>query len=583
MIKCEQNICFCLGKKKFADRGGECLLINLHVKNLAIIDEIDVYFSEHLNVLTGETGAGKSIIIGSINIALGAKVSSDIIRKGADYALVELVFQVDERTIIDILQVIDIPIIEGQVIITRKVLNGRSICKMNGETVTITTLREVAGILMDIHGQHEHQSLLYKKNHLDIIDHFSKNDIKLIKDKIATRYCDYLSLKKEVDEASISEDERMREISFLEYEINEIQSARLQPKEDEELETQYKKLQNSNTIMEGLSSVYEITGESQFSLSDNIGRAVRTLNKLVEYDDEIQTFSIQLSDIENLMNDFNRELSDYMSEFNYDPHVFQEVEERLNLIHNLKAKYGNTLEDIMKYYNIALDKLDRYKDYDMYFTSIQSKLKKLEEDLLVECNKLSKLRKKNAKLLEEQILKALLDLNFLDVRFAINFNKLNNITGNGYDETEFLIATNPGEDVKPLSKVASGGELSRIMLAIKSVLAEHDHINTLIFDEIDVGVSGRTAQKVSEKLSLIAKNHQIICITHLPQIAAMADEHYIIEKSTNNITTQTTIRKLDQEESANEIARILGGAKITDTILTSAKEMKELAANTKKF
>jgi DNA repair protein RecN len=553
------------------------------VKNLAIIDEVEVDFSEHLNVLTGETGAGKSIIIGSINIALGGKVSADMIRKGADYALVELIFQLEEEAVLDKLKGLDISVSDDQIIISRKIMNGRSISKINGETVTNSILKEVAAVLMDIHGQHEHQSLIYKKKHLEIVDRYAKDEIGILKEKIAQAYEEYSITKKEFESAAVSEEERLREISFLEYEINEIESARLRKDEEGDLEQQHKRLSNANTILEGLSNVYEITGDSSLSISDNISRAVRVLNKLEDFDEEIHAFHLQLSDIENLLNDFNRELSDYMSDFNFDPVVFKEVDERLSYIHNLKSKYGNSIDEIFTYYNTIVDKLERYRDYDQYISDLKARIQKQEDQLEQYSSKLSKLRQKNAKQLSQKIYTALVDLNFLDVRFEIEFKKLERYTENGYDEAEFIISTNPGEDLKPLSKVASGGELSRIMLAIKSVLADHDAIDTLIFDEIDVGVSGRTAQKVSEKLSVIAKNHQVICITHLPQIAAMADEHYIIEKSSEADSTKTTIRRLNEDDASMEIARILGGAIITESVINSAKEMKELARNTKKY
>lgn len=559
------------------------MLLNLHVKNLAIIDEVEVDFSEHLNVLTGETGAGKSIIIGSINIALGGKVSADMIRKGADYALVELIFQLEEEAVLDKLKGLDISVSDDQIIISRKIMNGRSISKINGETVTNSILKEVAAVLMDIHGQHEHQSLIYKKKHLEIVDRYAKDEIGILKEKIAQAYEEYSITKKEFESAAVSEEERLREISFLEYEINEIESARLRKDEEGDLEQQHKRLSNANTILEGLSNVYEITGDSSLSISDNISRAVRVLNKLEDFDEEIHAFHLQLSDIENLLNDFNRELSDYMSDFNFDPVVFKEVDERLSYIHNLKSKYGNSIDEIFTYYNTIVDKLERYRDYDQYISDLKARIQKQEDQLEQYSSKLSKLRQKNAKQLSQKIYTALVDLNFLDVRFEIEFKKLERYTENGYDEAEFIISTNPGEDLKPLSKVASGGELSRIMLAIKSVLADHDAIDTLIFDEIDVGVSGRTAQKVSEKLSVIAKNHQVICITHLPQIAAMADEHYIIEKSSEADSTKTTIRRLNEDDASMEIARILGGAIITESVINSAKEMKELARNTKKY
>lgn len=559
------------------------MLLNLHVKNLAIIDEVEVFFSDHLNILTGETGAGKSIIIGSINIALGGKVSKDIIRKGADYALVELVFQLEDEQTINKIRQMDLSVDDGQIIISRKIMNGRSLSKVNGEIVTAALLQEIAGLLIDIHGQHEHQSLLYKSKHLVIVDRYAKDQIVSLKKDISDCYHQYTTITKEIEESFISEDQRLRQLSFLEYEINEIENARLIEGEEEQLFSRHKKLSNANTMMEGLSNVYDLTGGLSDSIGEQLSRAVRVLNKLEDLDDDVSSFSSQLNDIENLTNDFNRELADYLSNLNYDQEDFIVVEERMSLIHNLKAKYGNTISQIQEYYENGVEKLNQYKDYDQYMTKLVDDSKKVEAKLLELSTTLSNIRKDNAKKLSEQIMIALKELNFLSVEFEINFKKLDRYSEQGYDEVEFLISTNPGEDLKPLSKVASGGELSRIMLAIKSVMADNDAIDTLIFDEIDVGVSGRTAQKVSERLSVIAKNHQVLCITHLPQIAAMADSHYIIEKSSNQDTTTTTIYRLDEESSVQELARILGGAKITESVIKNAKEMKELASNTKLF
>lgn len=560
------------------------MLLNLHVKNLAIIDEVEVYFSDNLNILTGETGAGKSIIIGSINIALGAKIPKDIIRKGADYALVELVFQVEDSNCIAALKELDVPLHDNQVIISRKIMNGRSVSKVNGEIVPTSLLKDISALLIDIHGQHEHQSLIHKRTHLNILDRYAKDEIKDLKDKVARSYQSYRNVLNELNEAAVDEDKRLREISFLEYEINEIESARLKEGEEEELSEHYKKLSNANAIVEGLSNVYQLMGnDDSGSVSNSIGQASKILTKIESYDKEVTQFTNFVSDIEDMLFDFNRNIANYLEQINVDREELNITGERLDLIHNLKSKYGNTITDILKYCEESKIRLEKYLDYDNYINQLRKKVEIERTNLEDLSYRLSEIRKRNASKLSLEIKEALIDLNFLDVQFDMNFSTFSDFTYNGIDDAEFLISTNPGEDMKPLGKIASGGELSRIMLAIKSILANNDSIETLIFDEIDVGVSGRTAQKVSEKLALIAKNHQILCITHLPQIAAMADEHYIIEKKAIENSTTTKIRSLDNSESVQELARMLSGAELTETVIQNAREMKELASNTKKY
>ncbi|HHU74908.1 MAG TPA: DNA repair protein RecN, partial [Clostridiales bacterium] len=316
---------------------------------------------------------------------------------------------------------------------------------------------------------------------------------------------------------------------------------------------------------------------------DNVSRALKQLIKIVEYDEAIQSFLDQTTAIEGLLNDLNRDLSEYLSNLDNQEEELEEVTRRLDLINHLKSKYGNSLEQIMKYCSQCEEKLKIYRDYDEYIEKLEKKVKKAEEDLKNLCIRLSDIRKAKAKELTKKISEALVALNFLDVRFEMTFTQLNHYTAKGFDDAEFIISTNPGEPLRPLGKVASGGELSRIMLGIKSVLADKDEIETLIFDEIDVGISGRTAQKVSEQLAVIAKNHQIICITHLAQIAAMADSHFIIEKQSDGQSTETYIKEINEEESIVELSRILGGAKITESIINSAREMKQLANATKKY
>lgn len=563
--------------------GGIFLLVSLHVKNFAIINEVEVYFKDNLNIMTGETGAGKSIIIGSINAALGSKVSKDILRHGADYALVELVFETKDEVVFDAMKKLDLPIEGNQIIISRKIMPSRSVCKINGENVTATALSAIASLLIDIHGQHEHQSLLQKSKHLEIVDRFSKEEIGKLKQDLELCYKEYMSLKHEYEQASIDEDKRLREISFLEYEVNEIKNAALIIGEDNELSVTFKKLSNANTISEGLKNVYRFTGYEASEAGDLLGRALKQLTRISEYDDNIQVFLTQITDIEGLLNDFNRDLSEYLSGMDNYEEALEEATKRLDLINHLKSKYGNSVEQIQLYCKKCEEKLEQFKDYDSYlsklnqsFTAVEIKLKNLS-------GQLSEIRKTKAKELTSRIQEALFALNFLEVKFEMTFEQMDHFTANGTDDAEFIISTNPGETLKPLSKVASGGELSRIMLGIKSVLADKDEIETLIFDEIDVGISGRTAQKVSEQLSIIAKHHQIICITHLAQIAAMADSHYIIEKITDGISTQTLINELSEDESVDELARILGGAMITDRVKDNAREMKELAFTTKKY
>ncbi len=558
------------------------MLQNLHVKNLALIDEAEGDFSSGLNILTGETGAGKSIVLGSVSLALGGRYSADMLRKGADYGLVELTFgALSERTL-EKLKAMDIFPEDGQVMISRRLMEGRSVSRINGETVTISRLKEAAAELIDIHGQHEHQSLLFKKNHLSILDAFSKKASQ-IKQEVKNAFKEYKENQKELGDADTDESERMKEAAFLEFEISEIRDAGVTPEEAQETEDTYRRMISGKRISENLEEAYAyISGEGEGNASDAVGRAVRAMAEAADHDSRAEELYGQLLDIESLLGDFSRELRDYMDSLSFSPEAFYEVESRLNEINHLKSKYGNTVEEILEYCEEKEERLQILKDYDTYLEQLRAKTGESETKLRGLCETLSQLRKKEAKQLEKQIKKGLQDLNFLDVQFEIQFKETRGYTENGTDDVEFMISMNPGEAPRPLSEVASGGELSRIMLAIKSVMADKDEIETLIFDEIDVGISGRTAQKVSEKMGLIGKKHQVICITHLAQIAAMADAHYAIEKKVEKNVTKTTIFHLDEEEEIREIARILGGAKITDTVLENAKEMKILAAGLKR-
>lgn len=558
------------------------MLQNLHVKNLALIDEIEVEFGSGLNILTGETGAGKSIILGSVNLALGGRYSRDILRKGAQYGLVELTFLPENEKQIKKLEELDIYPEDGVIMLSRRLMDARSTSRINGETVTMARLKEAAGILIDIHGQHEHQSLLYKKNQIQILDAYAGEQLKETAKKVKDSYKKYKKCLEEWENSRIDESERAKEAAFLEFEIQEIEEANLTPGEDDQLESDYRRMNHAKNIAANAAEAYEYTGGmSGDSASDQISRAIRCMGDAARYDEKAEELYGQLSELDGLLNDFNRELSGYQESLQFSEEDFHETEERLNEINRLKTKYGNSMEEILDYCEEKKKRLQVLDDYDNYLMLLQEELGKQEKILKKASEELTEIRKRHGKLLTEQIKAAMRDLNFADVKFEIQFGELADYTANGRDDVEFLTSMNPGEPMKPLSEVASGGELSRMMLAIKAVMADKDEIETLIFDEIDVGISGRTAQKVSEKMAVIGDSHQVICITHLAQIAAMADTHYVIEKKVKKGTTRTEIRLLAEDESTEELARILGGAEITDTVRNNAKEMKELAKSHK--
>ena len=560
------------------------MLQSLHVKNLALIDEIEVNFKEGLNILTGETGAGKSIIIGSINLALGAKADKDMIRTGAEYALVELVFSVDKQKQIDIIRNMDLPVEENQIILQRRIMQGRSACKVCGETVTARQLKQLAEILLDIHGQHEHQSLLQAGRQLEILDAYAGEEIILHKEKLKDVYGQYRRVLAELADGEVDEETRKRETALMEFECREIAEAELTVGEDEEAEHTYRKLVNGQKIKEAVSAAHSLCGYEEGGIGGSVGRALREIRSVSAYDEALGEYEQQLLDIDNLLNDYNRAIADYLSELEFDGELFERTERRLNQINHLKSKYGSTIEEILAYREKSEQALDKYRDYDAYRMKLTSQADTLKDEALSICAVISGIRSKNADILAEDMKKALIDLNFDEVRFEIRVTPSEDyMSSGGYDRVSFLISTNAGEALKELSQVASGGELSRIMLALKTVLADKDEIETLIFDEIDTGISGKTAWKVSEKMGILGREHQLICITHLPQIAAMADNHFCIEKRVENERSVTDIKRLSEEESIEEVARMLGGASITENVRNNAKEMKDLARNTKQY
>ena len=550
----------------------------LHVKNMALIEEEKIEFGDGLNILTGETGAGKSILIGSLGVALGSGSFKDYVPENADHASVELIFETQSGRVQAWLEEHDIPDMDGQIIISRSFRKGRSISRINGEVVPIGLVRELSSDLIDIHGQHEHQSLLYPKYHLQLVDDFAGEELEKKKERCRMLYQAYASASQKLKEALRDAGDRAKNMDFISFEVSEIDDAGLRLGEDEELENRFRFLSNAQKIMEALSVVQRLTdGDGETDASSQISRASGELSAVASYDEELMQLQSTLSDAEGMLSDFTRALSGYIDAFSYDEQEFSEVSDRLDLINHLKMKYGRTIEDILSYRDARQQELDRLSNFDAYVSGLKAEVEKSRKELLEVCGDTTALRKTSAEKLTEQIVRSLRDLNFLDVRFEIHFEKLKEPSGNGMDEASFLISMNPGLPLRPLQHVASGGELSRIMLGIKTVMAKKDEIECLIFDEIDTGISGRTAQKVSEKMAQLSRDRQVIAITHLAQIASMADVHFLIEKRSEDGKTHTGVRQLTGEAITDELARILGGVQITDAVRATAAEMKRLA------
>jgi DNA repair protein RecN (Recombination protein N) len=451
--------------------------------------------------------------------------------------------------------------------------------------VSIRQLKDISNILINIHGQNDHQELLHKKKHMEILDGYCLDKVGSLFAELKSEYQKMRALEKELSDSDMDESSRLREKELLEFEVSEITDAQITPGEDEELETTYRRMVNSRKISEAVNTVSLLTGygEESESAMDMIGRAVRELSSVTSYDSELENLLSQLSDVENLLCDFNHGISGYLKDLEFDEGYFREVEDRLNVINHLKDKYGQSLLLVIKALQEKQERLEVLTDLDAHRQKLGKDLDESRSKALLICEKISAIRKKAAGELAKKLRKALVDLNFLDVKFEIDVRPdEEQMTERGYDDVEFMISTNPGEDLRPLDQIASGGELSRIMLALKTVVADKGDISTLIFDEIDAGISGKTAWKVSEKLGELSFDHQIICITHLPQIAAMADSHFMIEKGLSDGRTETRIYELDEEKSVRELSRLLGGEEITDAAITNAKEMRKMAQETKR-
>lgn len=562
------------------------MLEYLHIRNVALIDEQSINFSEGLNIITGETGAGKSMVIDSINFVLGEKVSKDFIRNGEKSALVEVLFFLKEQKVFENIKSLGIEIDDSNSLLISRELNknGRTVSKINGRITTMGAIKEISSILIDIHGQHQHQSLLNPAKHIVLLDQFC-NDLQDLKDKLHKEYKQYKDIQNSISQLSGDERERQQKIDILQYQVNEIETTKLKIDEEENLLQQKKLLAGAEKLMAGIEEAnILLTGGD----TENMG-AVDQVNRVAILFKELSNIDSGLIELSKLSENIYVQLQEavidiryYNKNIEHNPQIIYEIETRLDIIYNLKKKYGSNIQEILIYHEKIKKQLDFILNSEEELQKLAKKLEIQKNEISKLCEKISKIRRIKASDIQKQIEATLTELEMKSAKFEIQIEQKTEFTDNGWDRVEFLISTNIGEPLKALSKIASGGEMSRVMLALKTVLADVDNIESLIFDEIDTGVSGRTAQKVAEKMSYISKNHQVICITHLAQIAAMADNHYLIEKTEKDNKTLTKVYDLTSEQSISELARLIGGVSITKTTLTAAQEMKELAKNTTK-
>lgn len=570
------------------------MLLQLDIHNIALIDKVSIELGKGLNILTGETGAGKSIIIDSINAILGERISRDLIRTGREKAMVEAVFQIDFERLSDIFESLGIEAEEDDtLIISREFsVSGKNVCRINGKMVAISILKAIGERIIDIHGQFDNQSLLRTESHIELLDSFGGAKILLLKQLYAEQLIEFKAIRKKLKELSGDKKERERKIDLLKFQIEEIKKARLKSGEEEELIKQKLLLTSSEKILNTLANSYELlySGNNvKNSVSDNLNEAVTELNLIVKLDDKFNNIAKKLQEVSYQLDDIIEDIRKERDLVEYNPNLLEQVEERIDTIFKLKRKYGNTTTEILEYCNKIELELDEINKSEEIVDELREKMNVLSSALFESASGLNEERLKASLMLESKICLELAELEMkkaqfkVDVEFDSSFdqNGERKYTLNGLNKIEFLISPNTGEPLKSLSKIASGGEMSRIMLAIKTILADSDKIPTLIFDEIDIGVSGRAAHKVGEKLAFLSKKHQVICVTHLAQIASMADDHYLIEKNATEENTVTTVKKLVNDGIKNEIARILGGSEITEITLKHAEEILDSAGKYK--
>lgn len=557
------------------------MLNELQIKNVAIIDSVDIEFGKGFNVLTGETGAGKSILIDSINMALGGRTSRDLVRSGSDYAYAQAVFDVSPK-IREKLEELDIEAEDDTLIISRKITSeGKSTCKINGITAPLAVVREISELLLTIHGQQDNRSLLKSSAHREFVDDYAKN-AGILSDYRA-KYEVYTNLCAQYDALNNAEFDKERRLELLRYSSDEIDKSKLKTGEEEELEQRREFLTNIESIMSNVGEAYSSLYGDEMTKSayDLIENASRCLESASEYDENLsgyyETISSALADID----DVTRELKSYLDSVDYEAGELDMVEGRLVLISDLKRKYNCTsIHELVEYSEKCKAEIESIENLDSNLIELKQKIDNAKSEMVSSAKNLTESRVNAGKSLSEAIMRELSELDMSKVVFSVNIKECE-YGKSGCDDIEFLISTNPGEALKPLSKIASGGEMSRIMLAIKSILSENDIVDTMIFDEIDTGVSGRAAQKISEKICKISRSKQVLCITHLAQIASMADRQYLIEKNSSDEHTSTNVRLLTKEERKSELSRIIGGVSVTETTLKAANEMLEQAESLK--
>lgn len=551
------------------------MLLELNVKDIALVRKASVAFGKGVNILTGETGTGKSVIIDSAMLALGAKAHAGMIREGAEYAYAELIFELDEKRKAKLAGLGIDADENGMLIVSRKLMPGKSISRINDETVTLTTLKKAAAQLLDVYGQNEYYNLNDKHKHLEILDEYAGADISGLLDEAAEAYHAYREASERYAGFDLDEKERARRVDLLSFELNEIDEANLKEDEESELARRVKKLNNARSILESVSAAKAILEDC------DTGRAVSELEHAMRYDDKLKAIYDELMDTQAVMGSCIADLASYLDELEVDEAAIDEAEERLDTIRRLELKYGQTVTDILSYREKLESELAVMQEYDIKKEAAGMNKERCEKALNRTCDRLSKKRREYALKLCKAIEAELRDLGFEDPKLSMEFGNTTP-SAEGSDDVCFMSALNPGEKLKRLQDVASGGELSRVMLAIKTVLAETDDTPTLIFDEIDTGISGRTAQKVAEKLDVIGMRHQVICVSHLPQIAAMADTHFVISKTNRDGRNITDISKLDEQGAIGELARLLGGSEITKAVSENAAELLKLAKTGKK-
>jgi len=560
------------------------MLESLHVKNLALIKEDEVLFYPGLNILSGETGAGKSIILGSIRLALGAKAGREYIRSGEEYALIEMIFRSTKKEVTDKLLELELPVEEdGTVFIVRKIMDGRSTAKVNGETVTGKGLKQIASLLINIHGQNDTAELLDSRNYLDILDDYAGSEVWDIKEKVSGYFLNYVNLKGELDKNKSLDKNRDKELSLAQFELNEILASKLEIGEDEKLESKYRLMNNSKRIVDSISKAYGALDDDA-GASSSLDYVLRELRTALNYDEGLSDIEDSIATACDIIADCKRSMSDYMADMEFSEAEYAETENRLDTINHLKNKYGDSIEAILEYADKQQELIDKLSDFSSYLAELEVKVHKAKKILLEKSRELSEIRRSKASILSSELIRNLKELNLENASCEIVVDTdEDKVSETGIDAVDFMVSFNIGEPRKSLSLVASGGELSRFMLALKAITADKEMIDTLIFDEIDSGISGKTAWNVAEKMNVIGADHQVIAITHLPQIAAMADTHYAIEKSSIDSRTETHIRKLNAEESVEEVARLMSTDTITEAIRESACELKKQAEVCKKI